>query len=141
MREIFKIWLVDDDPVDLFITRKMIASWQIPVQIEAISDPIEALASLGEAAAHGQADLLQLLFLDINMPGMNGFELLERCQAKNYLQHVTVIVLSSSHHPEDCKKAQHFGVQHFFQKPLTLDKLQGLLLSPPYLKLVHQSVQ
>ena len=69
------------------------------------------------------ADLPDLLFLDLNMPGMNGFECLKEIKTNSRLRHIPVVVFTTSDHFPDIKKAHYFGGDFYIQKPNNYDDL------------------
>jgi len=70
-----------------------------------------------------------LMFVDIHMPGMNGFEFLEHCRRAGCLEETEVVLLSHSIRPEDRHMAEALGINHLIKKPLTREKLHRLVQS------------
>ena len=119
-------FLVDDSEVDLFIQKKFIELSSFAENVITFSSPIKALEAL---QATKNSDVPSLIFLDLNMPLLNGFEFLEKINAlsNGIPQKVKVVILSSSNSPADRLRAKEFpNVINFFSKPLTMDGLQLL---------------
>ncbi len=68
-----------------------------------------------------------VVFLDLKMPGRNGFEVLRWLNEHSRLKSTKVIVLSGSAEPQDMEMARKLGAQDYLVKPVTVDRLQELL--------------
>jgi CheY-like chemotaxis protein len=119
------IVLVDDNPLDLLINQKMIELSGIQAKVELVNGGPEAVAYL--ETCHEMGNYPMLLLLDINMPVLSGFEVLNTCRQKGYLPEDTlVIMLTSSVHPEDKRLAKELNIG-FMEKPLTPMKVLSFL--------------
>ena len=118
----FHIFIIDDDPIDQFVTQKVISSLYTGSQIETFSQASSALAKLQCMAQEDTAHFPHLIILDINMPIMNGFDFLEGfAQLPTFLlSKCRVIMLSSSLHYQDISIAMTYKeVRTYISKPLT----------------------
>jgi two-component system, NarL family, nitrate/nitrite response regulator NarL len=119
-------FLVDDSEVDLFIQKKFLELCSFAEEIITFSSPLKALEALQVASLN---EGLNLIFLDLNMPLLNGFEFLEKINSESsgISENIKVVILSSSNSPADRLKAKEFpNVISFFSKPLNMDELQSL---------------
>ncbi|MCG9973319.1 response regulator [Christiangramia crocea] len=113
-----KVYLVDDQPIANFITRKLLELEGYKGSINEFTDPQKALEVI-------KGDDDALIFLDLNMPVMNGWEFLEelKIEGKNY----KIIILTSSTSKIDRDKAQdHPCVIKYMVKPMTKDKFKKI---------------
>lgn len=111
-----KVLVVDDDPAILFLHKLIIKTGDLHPAPKTFSEPEAALSFILE---NDSQDSRMLVFLDINMPRMNGWDLLD--QVVNKLQHadLKVIMVTSSLDREDRLKAQKYPpVMDFVEKPL-----------------------
>ena len=127
--EIKCILLVDDNQADNYLHKMVIEKMRIAQDIRIVQTGEEALEYLQQ---HDKTRFPEpnLIFLDINMPGINGWEFLEEYKKLDFEfhEHVFVVMLSTSPNPEDREKAQqnrYFA--DFLNKPLTSSCLESIL--------------
>lgn len=129
MTPLNRILLIDDDTVTNMMHRRVIEKSGRVRKIEVATDGQEALDILCADIEAGRA-LPELIFLDINMPGMGGFEFLE-CYAKLETQsdnQLIIVMLSTSLLRADHERAEADpNVHSFCDKPLRLEKLLELV--------------
>lgn len=109
--------LVDDDADDLLLFNEALREINVPVSCESANDGVEALKKL--TAGH----IPQLIFLDLNMPMMHGFECLKKIKANKLLQKIPVIIFTTSNSPLDINTAKHIGAAAYFCKPMHFNHL------------------
>jgi PAS domain S-box-containing protein len=118
------VWLVDDDQVIAYITERLLRNVDPTVKITSFLSAKMALEKL--RIAENTPDLL---LLDINMPGINGWEFLD--ELRNMHRYVNVYMYSSSIDPEDVKKARSYPmVRDFLSKPVDSSVLRRILEMP-----------
>ncbi|CAN5333145.1 response regulator [soil metagenome] len=130
------IFLIDDDSEDNHFHQIVIRDMNITSTIEIAQNGLEALALLTKPNHVAP----ELIFLDINMPKMNGWEFLEAYQKLASVQKAKVIVvmLSTSINPSDKKRATQFvEITSFNSKPLTEEIINEILRKnfPEYIEL------
>ncbi len=119
------ILLIDDDFDDNIFHKIIIRKMDIAETIDEANDGVEALEHLQARRAPPE-----LIFLDINMPRMNGWEFLERYKDIDAKQKAKTIImmLSTSANPDEIKKAQEIEeVSGFKTKPLSREMLTEIL--------------
>ncbi len=115
------VLLIDDSEIDLFINQKILEFNNFSNNIISISSPIRALELLMSAD-----NLPDVIFLDLNMPIMDGFHFIEKFETlPDYVKNsVSIVVLTSSENNVDRKLAvRSSNVIRYISKPLTDEKI------------------
>ena len=126
------IWLVDDDEATNFLHALLVEESEIAEQIKVIESADVALDYL-TAKKHSNdfpQSLPDLVFLDINMPVMNGWEFLDEFKKSSTKQHqnIILIMLTASPNPDDEQKAKKYAmVTEYRKKPLTAQLLNEIM--------------
>jgi CheY-like chemotaxis protein len=127
------VMLVDDNEIDNLINQKMIEASNIADNIfvhSGAKSAIEFLKNI-EKLAKGPVSLYlpEIIFLDIDMPLMDGFQFLDEFErfSENIKNHCKVVMLTSSLNPQDMNKAKkNQFVLKYINKPLTQENLKKL---------------
>lgn len=123
-----KVMVVDDNPIDRYIAEKNIKKFGLAeevVLVESAEDALEHLKSLADT----EESLPDIIFLDINMPDMSGFDFLDEYAKLPELlkQKSIVIMLTTSLHGDDIKAANESPYVHrFVNKPLNAEKISEI---------------
>lgn len=123
-----KIFIIDDDPVYRLIARKLIEKNGFFTSIEFFLNGSEGLRALRELMSKEQ-DLPGTIFLDIDMPIMNGWQFMEEFikMPDEVREAVNVYIVSSSVADEDTKRAKSYPeIKRYITKPLTLSILNSI---------------
>jgi CheY-like chemotaxis protein len=121
MQRIVKILLVEDDQLDQLEVKRTLDRKNILYKLKIARNGEEALELLNEKHSEIFTGKPDLILLDLNMPKMNGFELLERLKALNYFTDVKIFVLTTSDDSEDKLSAWKGGISGYITKPLKLE--------------------
>jgi CheY-like chemotaxis protein len=113
------VLVIEDNQDDELLLMLMLKKARMDSHVEVVRDGKKALDHL----THDDAKIENLiaLFLDLNIPTINGLQLLALIRADARLQHLPVIVMTSSNSPKDLEKCQRLGVVSYVQKPLSLN--------------------
>ncbi|MCU0423385.1 MAG: response regulator [Bacteroidia bacterium] len=118
--------LIDDDEMFLFIQKRLISSSNL------IGDPIcftDVLAALEHIK--NNPEQISLIFLDINMPIMDGWDFMDELK-KNDLKNVKVVIVTSSINQDDRIRANNYDiVVGFIEKPVKVESLNALEQNNP----------
>lgn len=124
-----RILCVDDDPITLMLCKKVILKANFSKEIIVAQNGQEALDLLIKIKNNKEDTFPELVFLDLNMPVMNGWDFLNEI-SKNTLEefkNTKVIILSSTIDPADYEKSKEYKlITHFLSKPITVDLLEKL---------------
>ena len=121
--------VVDDDPINNMVCKYTISNIIPEVNVQLFTDPEQALASIKTQYDEGTMQPETVLFLDINMPIMSGWEFLDELSTfpENLRSHITIYILSSSIDPEDIADAErHPYVHGYHSKPLSKETLKQI---------------
>lgn len=121
--------LVDDSEDDAFFLERMLARGSIPCEVERARDGrslMERLARCTGKSADSQ-DRPAVIFLDLKMPGMSGFDLLQWMHDKAFDPPFHVVILSGSDHDADVSRALKMGASTYLVKPATAEELRQCL--------------
>jgi CheY-like chemotaxis protein len=135
MKKINCILLIDDNQADNEFHRIKIMKADVCNNIKIVTNGQMALDYLIKSGEPGQQESYpkpDLIFLDINMPGMNGFEFLEEYKKldQSLKSKVVIIMLTTSLNPDDKERALATNeVTDFQNKPLTIEGLHEILKS------------
>lgn len=128
-----KVLCVDDDPITLMLCKKVIQKANLSKAIDSAINGEDALDYFDRLMAdnpNGTNDYPKLIFLDLNMPVMNGWEFLDHFAKEGYdkqFPQTKVIVLSSTIDPDDIDKSKQYPmVVEFLSKPITVEILELL---------------
>lgn len=127
-KEPIQILIIDDDEINNFIAAKLIDKIPAKAKVNTCLNGLEGINYI-KSKLSNQAEFPDIIFLDINMPIMNGWEFLEKYELikKEVKKTVTINMLSSSVYNADINKADTYGtVKKFMSKPLTVDKIKDL---------------
>jgi CheY-like chemotaxis protein len=118
------VLLIDDDEDDNFFHHRVIKEAGITDHIKIVENGFDALEFLKQ-----QKQIPELIFLDINMPKMNGWEFLEKLNSLHHLDRTgTIVMLTTSLNPADREKSESIPrISDFKSKPLTAKMLTEIL--------------
>jgi len=114
-----EILLVEDNPDDAELTRIAFAEAGVDYRLHVVGDGVQALAYLRGCAP---ADLPSLVLLDLNLPKLNGREVLEAIRADPATRSLPVVVLTTSAEPFDVDTVYELGANSYIQKPVEFER-------------------
>lgn len=139
-----EILLVEDNPLDVEMTLEAFRTARFTNKVHVVRDGVEALDYIfrkGDYANRDGADNPHVILLDLNLPRLNGLEVLRRIRADQKTRDIPVVVLTVSQHERDIAACREMGVQSYIAKPVDLQRLSqvtpmfnmdwALILPPP----------
>jgi CheY-like chemotaxis protein len=138
MKKINKVLIVDDDNASVFLTQMVLEEMHITNEIHTVANGKEALAFVEKHANVVHQDAANgdfneppnLIFLDINMPVMDGFEFLDHFEKLHARQATDfhVVLLTTSINQRDVDKARKYNIVSYMEKPITEEKINIIIL-------------
>lgn len=125
--EALNILQVEDNEIDIIITEEILDQGRLIKTLNAVSTAEEAILYLNKKSPFQTVELPDLILLDINLPISNGFSVLFELKNSPELNHIPVIVLSSSTSDHNRSFAFKNGADAFFEKPLEISLLKSFL--------------
>ena len=118
--------LVEDNQADAYLTKKALRTGLPDSHVTVVEDGEKALLCLQEEETVASAQRPELIVLDINLPRLDGFDVLARLRAIPQLCNIPTIILSSSTSESDIERAYRLGAYHYLTKQMTLHAYLGL---------------
>lgn len=116
--EPIEILLVEDNPDHAELTRRSLESGSVANRVTWVKDGQEALDYLFKKEPYANAPRPGLILLDINLPKVNGLEVLKKIKETEDLRVIPVIMLTTSDRDEEALKCYSFGANSFITKPV-----------------------
>ena len=117
-----EILLVEDNPGDIRLTKDALDGAKTKHRITVAEDGEVAMAMLRGLDPHGNAALPDLILLDLNLPKMDGSEVLKEIKGDPKLRRVPVVILTSSTSVDDISRTYDLGANAYVSKPIDLDE-------------------
>jgi CheY-like chemotaxis protein len=125
----WQILLVEDNPADVRLTQEALRELQVKHRLQVAEDGLSAVNYLSNMA--GDAALIRpdIIILDLNLPRMNGLEVLAIIKSNDALKSIPVIVMSSSTSDKDVSSAYSLNANCYTKKPLEIDQFINVMES------------
>ncbi|RMF64662.1 MAG: response regulator [Calditrichaeota bacterium] len=124
------ILLVEDNANDVILIRRALQEAKVLNPLQVVKDGEQAIAYLkgeGKYADRAKYPLPVLLLLDLKLPRVSGFDVLEWLRKQKKLARIPVVVLTSSNQSQDVNRAYDLGANSYLVKPVEFDDLVKLL--------------
>ncbi len=124
------ILVAEDDPTDAFFLQRAFKRAGVPVVLHFVRDGQEVLSYLrgiGMYADRGVFPLPQLLLLDLGMPRMDGFHVLEWVREQAEFSSMQIVIFSGSEQTRDVNRAHNLGANWYLVKPHSMEELMDLV--------------
>lgn len=115
--------IVEDDEDDYLLLQDAFESAGVRVRLKWAKDGEEAIACLKDSQKT-EASLPLLIILDLNMPKVDGRQVLKEVRSSSEYRHIPVIILTNSHSQQDAKSAYAMGANSFVRKPAGFHELE-----------------
>ena len=117
-----EILLVEDNPGDVRLTQEAARETKVLSNMHVVNNGMDAMAFLKRTGRFGSVPRPDLILLDLNMPGMDGREVLKQIKADDTFRRIPVVVITSSQAEEDILRAYDLQASCYVTKPVDLDQ-------------------
>jgi CheY-like chemotaxis protein len=123
------ILLVEDNAGDVLLMREAFEELNLPHSLTVATDGLQALDFIFKQGRYTEARPPDLILLDVNLPGVNGHEILIRTKSNDATRHIPVLMLTTSTNPDDIRKSYQNFANAYIPKPIQLDDFIDLVSS------------
>ena len=124
-----EILMVEDNPGDVRLTRECFRDAGADIQLHVAVDGVEAMRFLRRDGQHADAPRPDLILLDLNLPKMDGREVLAHIKHDNELKAIPTIILTTSDAEADIVRSYQLQANCYLNKPVQLDAFENLVRS------------
>jgi len=121
------VLLVEDDPGDVLITREAFAENKVRNYLSVVNDGVKALQFLRREADYANSPRPDLILLDLNLPRMDGHEVLANIKSDADLQRIPVVILTTSDAEEDVLRSYDLHANAYVTKPVDFERFLGVV--------------
>jgi chemotaxis family two-component system response regulator Rcp1 len=123
------VLLIEDSPGDVRLTQEAFRDANMSVRLHVASDGVEAMAFLRHEGAYAASPRPDLTLLDLNMPRMDGREVLARIKGDDNLKTIPTVILTTSEAEEDIARSYQLHANCYFSKPVEFAAFEDLVKS------------
>ena len=123
------VLLVEDSPGDVRLTQEAFRNADKSIHLHVTVDGVEAMAFLKREGAHADAPRPDLILLDLNLPKMDGREVLAHIKEDESLKLIPTVILTTSDAEADIVKSYQLQANCYLNKPVQLDAFENLVRS------------
>jgi CheY-like chemotaxis protein len=124
-----RVLLIEDNPGDAELTKETLEAGKVHVEISIAIDGVEALARLRARTGAGGSELPDLILLDLNLPKLDGRQILTELKQDELLRRIPVVILTSSDAESDVVRSYELGASCYVTKPVGLESFQAIVRS------------
>ena len=117
-----EVLLVEDDPGDVLMTREAFEEFKVRNNLNVVSDGEEAMAYLRREGEYADVARPDLVLLDLNLPRMDGRQVLAAIKGDEELASIPVVVLTTSEAEEDVLRSYRLHANAYVTKPVDFDR-------------------
>ena len=129
IEEPIEVLLVEDSPGDVRLTREAFGQANMSIHLHVAVDGVEAMAFLKQEGAYVSVPRPDLILLDLNLPKMDGREVLANIKGDASLKSIPTVILTTSDAEVDILKSYQLQANCYLKKPVQLEDFEGLVRS------------
>ncbi len=123
------VLLVEDSPGDIRLTQETFGCANSDIRLHVAMDGVEALAFLAQEGAHSDAPRPDLILLDLNLPKIDGREVLKHIRGDDRLKSIPIVILTTSDAAADINQSYSLQANSYLSKPVQLEKFESVVRS------------
>jgi chemotaxis family two-component system response regulator Rcp1 len=127
-----EVLLVEDSPGDVRLTREAFRDAKTDINLHVAADGVAAMAFLRHEGDHSQAPRPDFILLDLNLPKMDGREVLAHIKEDDNLKTIPTIILTTSEAEVDILKSYQLQANCYINKPVQLEAFEAIVKSVNY---------
>jgi chemotaxis family two-component system response regulator Rcp1 len=124
-----QVLLVEDSPGDVRLTREAFREAKLEINLHVATDGVEAMAFLKQEGLHADAPRPDFILLDLNLPKMDGREVLAHIKEDDGLKTIPTVILTTSEAEADIVRSYELQANCYLSKPVQLDEFESLMNS------------
>jgi two-component system, chemotaxis family, response regulator Rcp1 len=123
------VLLIEDNPGDVRLTQEAFRASNKAIQLHVAMDGVEAMSFLNRTGAQAHAPRPDLILLDLNLPKMDGRQVLAHIKSDNSLKLIPTVILTTSDAESDIVKSYELQANCYLTKPVQLEAFETLVQS------------
>jgi CheY-like chemotaxis protein len=123
------VLMVEDDPDDVYLTQEALRDSRLRMNLHSVSDGREAMRYLRGEGDYTHRRRPNLVLLDLNLPGLDGREVLTEIKADPTLTDIPVVILTTSKAEEDVAASYRGHANCYISKPVNMDQFRSVVSS------------
>jgi two-component system, chemotaxis family, response regulator Rcp1 len=127
--ESVEVLLIDDNPGDVRLTQEAFRASNRAINLHVATDGVEAMSFLRRSGAQATAPRPDLILLDLNLPKMDGREVLAHIKEDHSLKLIPTVILTTSDAESDIVKSYELQANCYLTKPVQLEAFESLVQS------------
>ena len=120
--KVIDVLLVEDDPGDVLMTREAFLDHKLKNVLHVVDNGADAMAFLRKEGEYAESPTPDLVLLDLNLPRMDGREVLAQIKADDELRSIPVVVLTTSEAEEDILRSYQLHANAYVTKPVDFER-------------------
>jgi CheY-like chemotaxis protein len=110
--------LCEDNHADVLLVKRALEVYDVPAQMDVVTTGDDAVAFIERAEQDPEAPRPELVLLDLNLPNLNGLEVLKYIRKSGKCRDIPVVIFTSSDSPVDRLRTAELGATRYFRKPI-----------------------
>ena len=122
-----EVLLIEDSPGDVRLTQEAFRDANGAIRLHVVADGVEAIAFLKKEGSHAYAPRPDIILLDLNLPKMDGREVLAYIKSDSVLKTIPTVILTTSGAETDIVKSYQLQANCYLTKPVQFDEFASLV--------------